>query len=539
MITFLTIIAVVVIFSLIVIIHEYGHFAQARRAGVKVLEFGFGFPPRLFKKKVGDTLYTINAIPFGGFVKLHGEDSTDPKMVKDPESFVHQSTWVRSKIVIAGVVMNFLLAVFLLTIGFIFGIEPLLVSQDDLYAAIDKGIVQTGPGVYVSKVDQSLAQSGITPGDQIIAINDVPVTSTQQVAPLSKKAATKDVDLQLRAPASIAVRKVHVPLLDGNSLGIELKPLANIPRLTVFGVKEGGAASVAGFKKGDAILRVDGKQIYTLTDFQDALFNTEKVEIEFLRDTQVMKKVYNQNFEGRVVITDVLPNSAALQFGFQKGDRIVSISGKRVITATEVQEIVSQSEGAEKEYTLVRNDSVITLKAKIAPKTKLGISLSEVTFYNRDDFSLYSNGVVTSLLEIGDIKLGPWDALKQAMSESVRLTGVTITAFINTIRSLVGTFSVPGDIGGPVQIAYYTHTFVQEGFFALLRFTALLSLSLAVMNVLPIPALDGGRLFFILVEAVTGRKVSARFESLIHMIGFVLLMLMIVVITYSDIVKLF
>lgn len=435
--------------------------------------------------------------------------------------------------------MNFVLAIVLLTIGFMFGIEPLLVSQDDLYAAIDKGIVKTGPGVYVSKIDESLAQSGIKSGDQILAVNDVPVTNAQQVAPLGKKGATKDVDLIVRSADGNTVKKVHIPLINGDSLGIDLKPVANIPRLTLYGMKDGGAASLAGFKKGDVVLTVDGAQMYNLSDFQNALFNKEKVQIEFLRDNVVLKKDYVQNFEGRVVITDVLPNTPAVNFGFQKGDRVISISGQRVINAEDVQSIVAKAEGVEKEYKIVRNEAITTIKARIEPKTKLGIALSEVTFFNRDDFSLYSNGVVTSLLEIGDIKLGPWAALKQAVSESVRLTGVTIGAFVNTIRSLVGTFSVPGDIGGPVQIAYYTHTFVQEGFFALLRFTALLSLSLAVMNVLPIPALDGGRLFFILVEAITGRKISARFESLIHMIGFVLLMLMIVVITYSDIVKLF
>ncbi|MEK7523998.1 MAG: site-2 protease family protein, partial [Patescibacteria group bacterium] len=121
----LTIIAVIVIFSALVLIHEYGHFIMARRAGIKVEEFGIGFPPRLFKKKFGETLYTINAIPFGGFVKLYGEDSSDPKAQKSNRSFSSKSPWVRTKVVVAGVVMNFILAIVLLTIGFSFGTEPL------------------------------------------------------------------------------------------------------------------------------------------------------------------------------------------------------------------------------------------------------------------------------------------------------------------------------------------------------------------------------------------------------------------------------
>src|SRR5438552_12800 len=107
----LTIIAVIVIFSLLVIIHELGHFITARRNGIKVLEFGFGFPPRLWSKKVGETEYSINAIPFGGFVKLFGEDSSDKKVLENKRSFAGKSPWVRTKVVVAGVVMNLILAV--------------------------------------------------------------------------------------------------------------------------------------------------------------------------------------------------------------------------------------------------------------------------------------------------------------------------------------------------------------------------------------------------------------------------------------------
>lgn len=536
---FLTIIAVVVIFSLLVLIHEYGHFSAARKAGIRVLEFGFGFPPRLWKKKVGETLYTINAIPFGGFVKLYGEDSSDPKAFKDPASFSSQSKWVRAKVVLAGVVMNFLLAIGLLTVGFIFGIEPLLVSEHDLYSAIEQGVVKTAPGVFIDTTDPTVAVLGIAPGDEILAIDDTPITHTKQIAPLARKSAEKDVDLLIRKKSDARTVTVHVPLVESNSLGIQLKPVANIPRLIILNIKEDGLAKKVGFKKGDVILSVDGKEIYSWNDFQTALFQKEALAIRIVRGDVILDIPYVQNFEGRVIITDVFADSPAEKFGFRPGDRIISIGAERVTTAAEVQKVIANADGSEKNYELVRDANIIRISARIEPKSRLGIALSEAVFFNRDDFSFYTKGVITSLLEIGDIRLSPWPAFKQAISESARLTGVTVNAFGNTIKSLLVSNSVPSDIGGPVQIAYYTHTFVQQGFFALLRFTALLSLSLAVMNVLPIPALDGGRLFFIIVETVTGRKVAARFEAVIHAVGFILLMALIAVITYSDIVKLF
>lgn len=536
---FLTIIAVIVIFSLLVLIHEFGHFYTARRAGIKVLEFGFGFPPCIWKKKVKDVVYSVNAIPFGGFVKLYGEDSSDPKILKDPKSFCSQSKWVRTKVVIAGVVMNFILAIFLLTIGFTFGIEPLLISQDDLYANIENGIVETTPGVFVTKPDASVVKLGVKDGDQVLAVDDVTVTSAQQVRALTGTNATKDVDLMLKHLSDGSTYKVHLPLINKNKLGVAIKPIATIPRLVISGVKEGGLGQGAGFSIGDTIISADGKQIYTLEDWVTATFEKEAVPVQVIHNNQLKTLTYQQNFEGRVVIAEILPGSPAAQFGFQKGDRIITIGGQRVTSALQVQQTIAGLNGAEKDYSMVRNSQIISLKAKIEPKTKLGIALSEVSFFNRDDFSFYTYGTLTSLTKIGHVKLNPWSAFKQAISESVRLTGVTIAAFGNTVVSIVSHFSVPGDVGGPVQIAYYTHTFVQEGFFALLRFTALLSLSLAVMNILPIPALDGGRLLFILIEAVIGRRVSARFEALIHAVGFILLMLLIGLITFSDIVKLF
>ena len=125
----LTILVFFLIFSLLIVIHELGHFMMARRHGVKVEEFGFGLPPKLWSKKVGETEYSINAIPFGGFVRLLGEDSHDKKAKTSPKSFSRKTLFQRFQIVFAGVAMNFLLAWLLLSIGFTVGMQPLLVND--------------------------------------------------------------------------------------------------------------------------------------------------------------------------------------------------------------------------------------------------------------------------------------------------------------------------------------------------------------------------------------------------------------------------
>ncbi|PIQ77631.1 RIP metalloprotease RseP [Candidatus Peregrinibacteria bacterium CG11_big_fil_rev_8_21_14_0_20_46_8] len=537
---FLTILAVIIIFSVLVLIHEYGHFAAARRAGIKVLEFGIGFPPRLYGKKIGETEYTINAIPFGGFVKLFGEDATDPKILANKRSFAAQSTWVRTKVVVAGVVMNLLLAVVLLTVGFMFGIEPLLVTQEDIFTHIESGVVQTAPGVYVAKVDEQV--SGVDAGDRIVAINGEPVNDIAQIAPLRDKTAQSDIDVTLESQENFQRRTVHLPILEDGSFGLELKPLTPFPRLIVQAVEEGSAAQQAGLRSGDIILTIHDEEIFFPEDLHAALADAGSgVQMQVLRGDEPTGVKYRFDQQARVVIADVFAGSVAEEIGLQRGDIITTINTQDIHYPQEVQQMIEKSNGTALRLQIQRQGQEELLEKTITlePQSRLGIALDAIDSYKNADFSFFRTSVVTSLLEVGKVQYSPGEAIRQALSESVRLTGLTIKAFGRTLGSLVSQFTVPADVGGPVQIAYYTHTFIQEGFFALLRFTALLSLSLAVINILPIPALDGGRFLFILIEVVFRRRVNARLEAIVHTIGFMLLLGLIALVTYSDIVKLF
>jgi regulator of sigma E protease len=107
------------------------------------------------------------------------------------------------------------------------------------------------------------------------------------------------------------------------------------------------------------------------------------------------------------------------------------------------------------------------------------------------------------------------------------------------VESVVSQFAIPDDVAGPVGIARLTHVFTQQGLMALLRFTALLSLSLAVINIIPFPALDGGRLLFLLIEAVRGKRIPQKWESFIHALGYLILIGLIILITYSDVLNIF
>lgn len=534
----LTIIAFLVIFSLLVLIHEVGHFWMAKRAGIKVLEFGFGFPPRIFSKKKGETLYSINAIPFGGFVKLHGEDSANAAVLKDKSSFAGKSPWIRTKVLAGGVFMNFALAILLLTVGFSFGIEPLLVTEHDLFNHIAQGNVVSAPGAFVDKIDGKAGTLGIKPKDQIISIDGKPVASADQLAIFSKGKAQKDVDLAVRASDG-SEKKIHVPMVGASRyLGIDLKPFTEFPRLYVLEVKARSESFKAGLKTGDVILKMNSEEVYFPADFETILTESEKVDFTVLRGSKILNVPVNLPDNKKVVIADVFEASAAAKAGFKKNDIIVTIAGMPVARPENVQEILRKNPEKEMEYALFRGSKPLKIKATSGANNLLGIALSSIASYKNTEISVYRGSLLTSITEIKNVRYAPWTAFKQAISESVRLTGITVTAFVNSIKSIISKFVVPAEMGGPVQIAYYTHTFVQQGFFALLRFTALLSLSLAVLNILPLPALDGGRLLFVVIEVLFKKRVNARLEALVHSIGFILLILLILLVTYSDVMKL-
>ena len=129
---FLTIVTFILILGLIILIHELGHFVMAKRAGIRVDEFGIGFPPRIFGIKKGETLYSLNLFPLGGFVKIHGEDG---KKKDDPDldrAFYSKSIGTRAKILVAGVVMSLLLSIFLLGIGYWIGLPSVIEDEDVL-----------------------------------------------------------------------------------------------------------------------------------------------------------------------------------------------------------------------------------------------------------------------------------------------------------------------------------------------------------------------------------------------------------------------
>lgn len=344
-----SILVFLLVLSILVIVHELGHFIMARRAGVLVEEFGFGLPPRLFGKKIGETLYSINALPFGGFVKLHGEN-TEESISNPRRAFLNKKLETKVGIIVAGVVMNFLLAVVAFAIVYYF--------------------------------------SGIP----------------------------KDTG-----------------------------------KVKVLDIAAGSPAQVAGLVVGDIVLTVDGKEVTKVNDF---VKNVEE----------------------------------------KKGKRtILQLEGKKVTVTPRV----SPPEG----------------------EGPLGVTISTTEIYFPPKWQRPF--------------VGAYYGFKEAL-----FWGKTVTVgFWNLIVQLFGG-KVPSDLAGPVGIFAITSEAAKVGILALINFIGILSVNLAILNIIPFPALDGGRLLFIAIEKAIGRKVLPKVEAAIHTVGMIVLLLLLLAITAHDIRRL-
>lgn len=358
----ITILAFLIVLSILVLIHEFGHYITAKKFGIKVEEFGFGFPPRVLGKKIGETIYSINLLPIGGFVKLYGEDEAGSGSLRrttkhEPitnikRAFFARPAWQRALIVLAGVVMNFLLAV--LIISYLF----------------------SGPGV------------------------------------------------------ALPTKNIRIVEVTNNS-----------------------PAKTSGIQKGDEVLSVDDQKI---------------------SDTNKFIAVTHSKL-GKEITLDITRGGQELQ--------------------------------------------IHLTPRKTYPKGEgpLGIAITNV-----------------------EIVKYPWyQAPFYGTREAVRFTWMILSGLSNMVFDLVTKGQAPAGVAGPIGVAELTGEALNRGIVPLLWLISIISLNLAVVNVLPIPALDGGRLFFIMVEMVTRKKVSAKYEAMAHAMGLVVLLSLILLITLFDILRIF
>jgi regulator of sigma E protease len=431
---FLSWLYIIPILGILIFIHECGHFFAARWCGVKVEEFGMGLPPRAFGWIRNGVLYSVNWIPFGGFVRVKGEDGEN----MDSDSMNAKSPGQRAFFLSAGIIMNILFAVLLMIV--VVGVKG--VPHREVYVA---GVGAGSPA----------AAAGWQVGDRIVSANGDDIQTTQQLVQLT----TRDAG----SPVSFVIER------NGELYETTLTPRKNPP-------------------EGEGRVGVN------------------------LADPLVSE----------VVASEIAANSPAADAGLQSGDVLVSVNGRTVVSSYVLQNEMNRFEDSALPIVYERNGEQFETTIQVPSQQ------NNMTIVLSSGFETLSESPIFE-------HVPPLKVIPRGFQEAYNQTKLMIEGIIQMFQN-------PGllrQTAGPVGMAQLTHELVEQStlpvWYTLATLAILLSLNLAFLNLLPIPALDGARLLFVLIELIRGRRVAPEKEGLVHLVGFVMLIGLMFVIGFNDI----
>jgi regulator of sigma E protease len=441
----MTILAAIVVLGILIFVHELGHFLVAKRSGVGVLKFSLGFGPKLVGVKRGETEYLLSALPLGGYVKMIGEDPTDPlPEAADPaRSFSQKTVGTRARIILAGPLANLAL--------------PVLIFWG-IFAIVGQPYFL--PIVGTPEQGSPAAQAGLLPGDRVQALDGVRIE--------------RWTDVEVAVQASSGKPLNFTMTRDGRTFDVRLAPRAVATR-DIFG-----------------------------------------------QETQAWDVGLHPLLSTR--IGQVLPGHVAEQAGLRSGDRILALNGTPVVEWEQLAKTIHGSPGKPVRLTVERDGQRFEVEATPRP-TK------QQTAAGEEEIGLIGIGPAP---ESHYQRLNPVAALVDGVKETARLSVVIVQGFVKLIQGSIS----PKTIGGPILITQIAGEVVRRGTVQLLSFTAFLSINLAILNLLPIPVLDGGHLLFSLIEWLRGKPISLRKREIAQQVGLALLVGLMIFAFYNDIFRL-
>jgi regulator of sigma E protease len=436
MVFFQSVFWLLVLIGVMILIHELGHFWAARYFDVRVDAFSFGFGPRLFGFRKGETDYRFSLILFGGYVKMAGEQPGDEN-ANDPRGFLAKPRWQRLIIAFAGPFMNVVLAVALLA---------------GLYMVKYEKVVDADNGAVIGSVSPGTpaAQAGLRDGDRIVALN-------------GKRNPTWE-DIILKEVES-AKRPMHLTIeRAGKDFDTTVTPVLD---------EHTGVGSAGWSEKGE------------------------------------------------VQLGPVSPNMPAGKAGLQKGDLILSAGGVPMHSTARFHEAITGSHGKPVTIEYQRNGQVHQITVQPVWSTQDGPARWIIGAY------------VEPKLNIVTMRLSLPAAVQESVRENVRSAGVIFQFLSGIIERRIS----PKSLTGPIGIGQMSGEAAREGPAAFLMLMSMVSLNLAIFNLLPIPILDGGVIVMLFIEMLMGRDMSMPVKEAVFKAGFVFIMVLVAFVIYNDIAK--
>jgi regulator of sigma E protease len=436
-----TLLGIVLVLGVMILVHEWGHFIVARLFGVRVDVFSIGFGPRLFGWKRGATDYRISALPFGGYVRMAGQDLSEVDSggvapTGAPDELTSKPRWQRALISVAGPTVNLIMP--LLLLGGFFWIKGLPYPS-----YLDKT-----PVIAAMKANDPLAKAGVAVGDRISAVNGIATPSWQKV-----DAAFNDLQ-----PESIY-------------------------RVTVEHL--GATREVAA--SGKDLIQADAPGHYPMVV---------------------------------PIVTQPIRGMGAQRAGLKRGDLVVSVNGTKITSWMEFKDMILSSNGSPLVTVVQRNGQLVTLK--LEPQSivgedgktnfRLGVGAEESWSYRKMTFGTAVDNAAVST----------WYGLRQMLAMVGRLFSGR-----QSVKLLLG----------PVGIIDQAGQAVQEGSYAVINLMAIISLNLGVLNLLPIPILDGGNILLLALEGIRRRDFSLAFKERFVQVGLVFLLVLFGYVMYNDVAR--
>lgn len=560
--------------AVLIIFHELGHYLFAKMLGVRVLVFSVGFGPKIFGFKIRETEYRLSAIPLGGYIRMFGESLEEELTDAEKKvSFMHQPIWRKSLIAVAGPFFNFILPIFIF-FALLVGHEQVLI-----------------PRLGTILPNSAAEEAGLLVDDKVLAIDSTPISSFNEMAEIISKNPLKELKFSVErldpvgAVQTRIIKVVPEAKASGNPLEKEyVGRIGVMPAIEkpIVVVSSDSPFLTGNLKDFDEIIEIDGKTIPSARSLElvlEQLWPGSLIKVR--RDTEEFSiKVPNVHLKPAVTPSVVVNNSMsettlteatttliettkkllsdeakknqrnwglasakntvtmtkassiAASLGISPKDRIIAINGEPFLSTMQLQQGLLLNPKEPKVMGIVKpnGDSVahvFMMPADIEEKLKLDSDLASIFGIEMPEIFKAGESITRAV--------GMAEAAQRAVEQTISIVAMTAKSLWLLVRGEVSA----SQVGGPLQLFDVAQQAANKGLSYYLFIMCLLSVNLGLLNLLPIPALDGGHLLLFGIEAIQRKPLSVKTRSIATQIGVALLLSLMALAIFNDISRLF
>lgn len=527
----------IILVGVLIFVHEYGHYIVAKAFKVKVLSFSVGFGPKAMSFMRGETEWVIRWLPLGGYVQMLGHDPTDP--VPDDErhrAFQFKPLWQRSLIILAGPVFNLLLPIPIFWTIMMF-------TKDAAPPAVVGGVLADEP-----------SEGKLEAGDRIIAINGEEVVYWHDLVDHVTDASGEELAFTVeRDGEEHTFTIIPAEKLDRDVLGLTTRNVGRIgvslqQYAPVIGISDpSGPAARAGLQTFDKIMAVDGEPVDTYLALKEKLVGKSQAELLVLRAQPLNVDFGNigveemhtirLNLEGgktgmesaEMYIARVDPGSPAEAAGLQVGDRLLGLEGKPYNHPGSLMKGLSNHYDEEQTLQIRRGTEKLDLPIQLEVVDIVG------EFKEERPIVLSGYHHHFDYLDPPQVPMGIGARWSYAASKSISTTLQGCTVLARGIYLMATGEVSTKSIGGPIMIGAMASKAGKAGIEFFLQMMAFISINLGIINLLPIPMLDGGHLMIFGVEAIKRGPLSMRTRQIISFVGLAIIVFLMLLAFKNDI----